>query len=176
MEKWKGVSARARALAETARRNAELGEARGALAQAFRALGEAYYAKDTLRAAELVNRIDGMKARVESLLCELDALRDERRCPRCGAVQRKEHRFCVQCGAALETHEAMIDPSLANTLLKETPMLTVRPSSSRTERRICSAIFIASPQTARLPVTSSQHSSIPKGSTMSVYEYSLSEQ
>ena len=108
MEKWKGVSARARALAETARRNAELGEARGALAQAFRALGEAYYAKDTLRAAELVNRIDGMKARVESLLCELDAWRDERRCPRCGAVQRKEHRFCVQCGAALETHEAMI--------------------------------------------------------------------
>ena len=38
--------------------------ARTAFAQAFRALGEAHYAKDTLRAAELVNRIDGMKARM----------------------------------------------------------------------------------------------------------------
>ena len=108
MDKLKGVGARARALAEAARRNAELGEARNEMAQAFRALGEAHDAKDTLRAAELVNRIDGMKARMESLLCELDALRAERRCPRCGAVQSRENRFCVQCGAALETHEGMI--------------------------------------------------------------------
>lgn len=108
MDKLKGVGARARALAEAARRNAELSEARNEMAQAFRALGEAHYAKDTLRAAELVNRIDGMKAQVESLLCELDALRAERRCPRCGAVQSRENRFCAQCGAALETHEGMI--------------------------------------------------------------------
>ena len=80
MDKLKGVGARARALAEAARRNAELGEARNEMAQAFRALGEAHYAKDTLRAAELVNRIDGMKARMESLLCELDALRAAARC------------------------------------------------------------------------------------------------
>ena len=44
MDKLKGVGARARALAEAARRNAELGEARNEMAQAFRALGEAHYA------------------------------------------------------------------------------------------------------------------------------------
>ena len=47
MDKLKGVGARARALAEAARRNGELGEARNEMAQAFRALGEAHYAKDT---------------------------------------------------------------------------------------------------------------------------------
>ena len=59
------------------------------------------------------------------------------------------------------------EPSFANTLLNETPILTVSPSSSSTVRRISFAISSRLPK-MRLPVTSSQHSSIPKGSTKSV--------
>ena len=62
----------------------------------------------------------------------------------------------------------MSEPSLANILLKDTPTLTVRPSSSRVARRMLSAIVMASPRELRLPVTSSQHSSMPKGSMRSV--------
>ena len=37
------------------------------------------------------------------------------------------------------------EPRLANTLLKDTPMLSVRPSSPFTERQVFSAIALASP-------------------------------
>ena len=60
-------------------------------------------------------------------------------------------------------------PSLANTLLKDTPTLRVSPVSAFTVERIRSARALASPPNRwRLPVTSSQLSSMPKGSTRSV--------
>lgn len=59
-------------------------------------------------------------------------------------------------------------PSLANTLLKETPTEMVIPNSSFTRRRRASAICSPSPNSPVEPVTSSQHSSRPKGSTRSV--------
>ena len=60
-------------------------------------------------------------------------------------------------------------PSLANTLLNDTPTLSVNPVSARTVARMRSASALASPPNrCRLPVTSSQLSSMPKGSTRSV--------
>ena len=61
------------------------------------------------------------------------------------------------------------DPSFAKTLLKLTPTETVIPSSRFISRRILSAISSPLPKSRRLPVTSSQHSSMPKGSIISVY-------
>ena len=60
-------------------------------------------------------------------------------------------------------------PSLANTLLNDTPTLTVSPVSAFTVARMRSASALASPPNrCRLPVTSSQLSSMPNGSTRSV--------
>ena len=61
-------------------------------------------------------------------------------------------------------------PSLAKTLLKETPTLMVSPVSSFTVPRIWSAMALPSPPKRCMePVMSSQLSSMPKGSTRSVY-------
>ena len=60
------------------------------------------------------------------------------------------------------------EPSLANILLNETPMLTVSPISSLTDFLISSAISIGLPIDL-LSEISSQFSSIPKGSTRFVY-------
>ena len=60
------------------------------------------------------------------------------------------------------------EPSLANTLLKETPTDTVSPSSRRMRLRIALAMAGPSPKSSTEPVTSNQHSSKPKGSTWSV--------
>ena len=108
MEKLKGVGTRARALAETAKRSSELSDTKAAMGRAFRALGEAHYAGDSARAAELVGELNRLSEHAEALTREIDALRDERRCTRCGAVQSRDNRYCAQCGAALETHEAKI--------------------------------------------------------------------
>ena len=60
-------------------------------------------------------------------------------------------------------------PSFAKTLLNETPTETVSPISLFTSSLIESAISFPLPKSESEPVTSSQLSSIPKGSTLSVY-------
>ena len=61
-------------------------------------------------------------------------------------------------------------PSLAKTLLKDTPTEMVSPVSSRTSRRSRSAMALPSPPKRCMePVISSQLSSMLKGSTRSVY-------
>ena len=61
-------------------------------------------------------------------------------------------------------------PSLAKILLKDTPTLTVTPSSSFTRRRMVSAIVTGSLcRQDREPVRSIQFSSSPKASTWSEY-------
>ena len=59
----------------------------------------------------------------------------------------------------------MSEPSLAKTLLKLTPIETVSPISSLILFLISSAIKYPSPPCFLESVTSSQASSIPKGST-----------
>ena len=58
---------------------------------------------------------------------------------------------------------------MANTLLKDTPTEMVSPNSSRMVLRMRSARALGSPPNrCREPVTSSQLSSMPKGSMRSV--------
>ena len=108
MEKLKWAGARARTIAETAKRSAELSEAAEALRQAFCGLGEACYAGDEAGAARKRAEIDVVQARMNALAEAIDELRNERRCMRCGRVQNKENRYCAQCGAILKAKEAEI--------------------------------------------------------------------
>ena len=61
------------------------------------------------------------------------------------------------------------EPSFAKILLKLTPTEMVIPSSRLISLLILLAISKPSPKSTVLPVTSSQHSSMPNGSTISVY-------
>ena len=63
----------------------------------------------------------------------------------------------------------MSEPSFANTLVNDTPIDTVTPTSRFMRSRNSSAIFSPLPSNLRLSVTSSQHSSMPNGSTLCVY-------
>ena len=60
-------------------------------------------------------------------------------------------------------------PSFANTLLNDTPTEIVSPSSFFTTSLTSSAMVSGEPNSRVLPLTSSQHSSIPNGSIISVY-------
>ena len=62
-------------------------------------MGEAGAAPE--QAEQLANRISSVKARIEELSAQRDAIRDVRRCPGCGAVSTKEARFCASCGRRL---------------------------------------------------------------------------
>ena len=61
------------------------------------------------------------------------------------------------------------EPSFANILVKDTPTEMVRPISFLMRSRRASAIFTPSPNSFTDGVTSSQPSSMPNGSTKSVY-------
>lgn len=72
----------------------------------FSELGHVCYALqagegDPGTARELCERIDDMQARIAELREQREALREPRRCPACGAVQGREHRYCSNCGKRL---------------------------------------------------------------------------
>ena len=126
MEKLKWAGARARAMAETAKRSAELAEANEVLRRVFCDLGEACYAGDEAGVARKREEIAAVQARMNSLAEAIDELRNERRCMRCGRIQSKENRYCAQCGAVLQTKDAEI-------LWPETTQLQTEEESSGEE-------------------------------------------
>ena len=53
------------------------------------------------KVSELLERADGLSARISDLKERISALRQSRACPACGAVCGKEDQFCRRCGAGL---------------------------------------------------------------------------
>ena len=49
-------------------------------------------------AEQLAGRIQHVRARIDELTAQRDAIRDVRRCPGCGAVMPRDARFCSACG------------------------------------------------------------------------------
>lgn len=99
----KSVSEKTKDGVESTRLASELRIQRNALEQLYTELGKLCYAirmgdADAERAEQMFERIQRIRARIEELTAQRDAIRDVRRCPACGAVMPREARFCSSCG------------------------------------------------------------------------------
>ena len=72
----------------------------------YTSLGEMYYQSvagkgDLSEAADVIRRIGEKQNEIEGLEAQLAALKNMRRCPSCGAVNKENAGFCDQCGEKL---------------------------------------------------------------------------
>lgn len=89
----------------------------GEVNELYEELGRAYYesrGKDDPRLGALTTRIDEMHQRLEELERQKMQLRNQNRCPSCGAVMPKNARFCSSCGRRMPEAAPEAEPVLAD--------------------------------------------------------------
>ena len=99
----KSVTEKTKDSVEVTRLASDLRIQNNALEQLYTELGKVCYALrmgegDSEQAEALSERIQRVRARIDELTAQRDAIRDVRRCPACGAVMAREARFCSACG------------------------------------------------------------------------------
>ena len=99
----KSVTEKTKDSVEVSRIAGDLRAQKSALEQLYTELGRVCYDirmgdGDADRAEQLAGRIQHVRARIDELTAQRDAIRDVRRCPGCGAVMPRDARFCSACG------------------------------------------------------------------------------
>ncbi len=99
----KSVTEKTKDSVEVTRIAGDLRAQKSALDQLYTELGRVCYdirmgEGDSDRAEQLAGRIQHVRARIDELTAQRDAIRDVRRCPGCGAVMSRDARFCSACG------------------------------------------------------------------------------
>ena len=99
----KSVSEKTKDGVEVTRIANDLRVQKNTLDQLYTELGKVCYdlrmgSGDAEQAEQLADRIQRVRARIDELTAQRDAIRDVRRCPGCGAVMPREARFCSNCG------------------------------------------------------------------------------
>ena len=99
----KSVTEKTKDSVEVSRIAGDLRAQKSALEQLYTELGRVCYDirmgdVDADRAEQLAGRIQHVRARIDELTAQRDAIRDVRRCPGCGAVMPRDARFCSACG------------------------------------------------------------------------------
>jgi len=113
--KARSASEKGREGSEASRLGAELKSAEASLDSLYDRFGRACYALRTGggnadAAEELALRIRATCLQVEELTQALNAVRELKRCPGCGAVFPKEARFCSTCGRKLPEEAPRPEP------------------------------------------------------------------
>lgn len=86
---------------EGSRISADIRAAKGELDRHYAELGRAYYASlggKTEVPGELIRAVRISLERIDELTVQQDRLRQQVRCPGCGAAQAEDAKFCSNCG------------------------------------------------------------------------------